>query len=133
MEISLQEVCTKFLGNADLDINLDDRSGVLRLRFSVGEEQSIDFYCEDLWCINIAKHPEEYGCIFVGETNVTIIEDETSIRNEIMKDKWQSLGKTEIKPVALIKIEGGAMINILCEKLSFSMSNGYSRCVLPAN
>ncbi|WHI52366.1 hypothetical protein P3339_06170 [Microbulbifer sp. MLAF003] len=128
---TLQEVCDKLLNNADLTLSVDGLSGVVKLEFyPAAFDGVITLYCADYSRLNYRKSADDEDAIFVGEVNVTIKEDIASVARLYKEDGWQSYSQELLNPVAHIEVEGGAMLSIVCEKLSWQKSNGEIQIVL---
>lgn len=128
---NLQEVCRTLLNNADLALSVDGMDGSIKLEFyPAAFEGVITIYCANFSRLNYRKTPEDTDAIFVGETNITIKEDISSISKLYQEDGWQSYSQETMNPVAHIEIEGGSMISIACEKLSWAKGEDSINVVL---
>ena len=128
---NLQEVCKTLLDNADLTLSVDGEKGEIKLVFyPVAFDGEIIFYCSDYSRLNFRKSADDEGAIFVGEVRVTIKNDITSVAKLYKEDGWQSYNQDLLNPVAHIEVEGGAMLSIVCEKLSWQKGEGEIQFVL---
>jgi hypothetical protein len=126
----LSEVCENLLNNSDMSLSIDGLKGEIKLEFyPAGFDGVIIFYCDQFSRLNFRKPADEYDSIFVGEVNVTIKEEASSIAKLYKEDGWQSYSE-ELNPVAHIEIEGGAMLSIVCEKFSWQKGNESKTIVL---
>jgi len=127
----LSEVCENLLNNADLDLSVDGLKGEIKLEFHPAAfDGVITFFCNNFSRLNFRKDSEDAESIFVGETNVTVKEEISSISKLYKEDGWQSYNKDSLKPVVHIEIDGGTMLNIVCEKFSWKKGNGEIQHVL---
>ena len=128
---TLQEVCDKLLDNADLTLSVDGLCGVIKLEFyPAAFDGVITLFCADYSRLNYRKSADDEDAIFVGEVNITIKEDISSVAKLYQEDGWQSYNQELLKPVVHIEIDGGAMLSIVCEKLSWQKGNGEIQVVL---
>ncbi|GLS25186.1 hypothetical protein [Marinibactrum halimedae] len=128
---SLQEICDTLLDNADLTLSVEGVSGLIKLEFHPAAfDGLITLYCADYSRLNFRKSPDDEDAIFVGEVNITIKKEIRSVAKLYKEDGWQSYNKELLKPVAHIEIEGGAMLSIVCEKLSWQKGIGDVQVVL---
>ena len=118
--MTLLEVCNQLLNNADLMLSVDGENGVITLEFyPAAFDGVVTFTCQEYSRLHFRKHPDDATGIFVGETKVSIVTDLTEIRRLYSEDGWQNCDKYNYNSVALIEIEGGAMLSIVCEKFSW--------------
>lgn len=127
----LQEICATMLDNADLNLSVDGLEGSIKLEFSpAGYTDTIIFYCSNYSRLNYRKSADDEDSIFVGETQVTIIEKISSVARLYKEDGWEAYNQEFMKPVVKIDIEGGAMLSIVCENFSWRKGNGKVNIVL---
>ena len=128
---TLQEACKTLLDNADLTLSVDGEKVSIKLVFyPAAFNGEIIFYCSDYSRLNFRKWADEEDAIFVGEVRVTIEDDIASVTKLYREDRWQSCNQDLLNPVAHIEIEGGAMLSIVCEKLSWQKGDGEIQVVL---
>ena len=125
----LSDICEKLLDNADMSLSYDAESGEITIEFYPASGGVIFFYCKDFSRLNFRKSPEDIDCIFVGQTRVTIKEEDSSIRKLYIEDCWQNNQKI-LEPVAHIEIDGGSMLSIVCQKFRWKKDNGEIQIVL---
>lgn len=127
----LQEICETMLNDADLTLSVDGLEGSIKLEFSpAGYTDIINFYCSNYSRLNYRKPADDKDSIFVGETQVTIIEKISSVARLYKEDGWEAYNQKFMKPVVKIDIEGGAMLSIVCENLSWKKGEGEINVVL---
>lgn len=128
---NLQETCETLLDNADLTLSVDGEKGEIKLIFYPASfDGSIIFYCSGYSRLNFRKSADDDDAIFVGEVQVTIKKNIDSVAKLYSEDGWQSYNQNLVNPVAHIEIEGGAMLSIVCEKLSWEKGDGEIQIVL---
>ena len=119
------------LDNADLTLSVDGLEGSIKLEFSpAGYTDIITFYCSNYSRLYYRKPADEEDSIFVGETQVTIIEKISSVAKLYKEDGWAGYNQKFMNPVVKIDIEGGAMLSIVCENLSWKKADGEVHVVL---
>ena len=128
---TLQEVCDWLLDNADLTLSVDGLIGVVKLEFyPAAFDGVITLYCGDYSRLNYRKSADDEDAIFVGEVNITVKKDITSVAKLYEEDGWESCNQESLNPVAHIEVEGATMLSIVCEKLSWQKNNGEIHVVL---
>ena len=117
---SLNQVCATLLNNADLDVDLNGQTAIIRLCFTVGGSlEKVTFECSQFHSFKIVKVPDDTDRLFVGTTRVTLIENTTEIERWLSSEGW-SWGNTPL-PERLYRIEtqGEVEITILCQKFDW--------------
>lgn len=125
MMSNLQEICKILLNNADLTLSVDGVMGIITLEFYPATYDGVvTFICSNYSRLNFRKSVDDSDAIFVGETQVTTIEDKVSIAKLYKEDGWLEYNQKHMNPVVLIEIEGGAMLSIVCEQFSWQQGTG---------
>ena len=117
---SLNQVCATLLDNADLDVDLNRQTAIIRLCFTVGGSlEKVTFECSQFHSFKIVKVPDDTDCLFVAKTQVTLIENTVDIERWLSSEGW-SWGDTPL-PERLYRIEvlGEVEITILCQKFDW--------------
>ena len=117
---SLNQVCATLLDNADLDVDLNGQTAIIRLCFTVGGSlEKVTFECSQFHSFKIVKVPDDTDCLFVAKTQVTLIENTADIERWLSSEGW-SWGNTPL-PERLYRIEvlGEVEITILCQKFDW--------------
>lgn len=127
----LQAICNTLLNNADLVLSVDGGRGLVTLEFypSSNVDGNITFYCSEYSVLKHEKVSDESDGVFVGETHVTIIEAKNEILS-LLNEHGGHYYEESLKPVALIKIDGGCTLLLICEMFSWQQGDGPMNKVL---
>ena len=119
---SLDQVCATLLDNADLDVELNGQTAIIRLWFTVGgSREEVTFECSQFHSFKIVKAPDDTDCLFVGKTKVTLIENAVDIERWLSSEGW-SWGNTPLpERLYRIEVQGGVEITILCQKFDWHL------------
>lgn len=117
----LNQVCATLLDNADLDVEINGQTAIIRLCFTVGSHEKITFECSQFHSFKIVKDPDDTDCLFVGKATVTLIETTADIERWLSSEGW-SWGTTPLpKKLYRIEVQGGVEITILCQKFDWHL------------
>jgi len=118
---SLNQVCATLLDNADLDVELNGQTAIIRLCFTVGgSHEKVTFECSQFHSFKIVKVPDDTDCLFVGKTIVTLIENTADIERWLSSEGW-SWGTPLPEKLYLIEVQGEVEITILCQKFDWHL------------
>jgi hypothetical protein len=120
--MDLGRVCHTLLDNADVDVGLDSRTATATLDFTVGGSlERVIFRCSRLWRFRYAKAGEDADGLFVGETQVAVIEGGEAVW-AVLKEDWQGTEEVGL-PQRLfhVRTEGQATLDIVCEGFEWEL------------
>jgi len=121
----LEKVCKELLDNADLDVELENKTSSIRLKFTTGNKEGelveVFFECKNFCFFKMAKNSEDEEGFFVGQTVVNKIEEIEGIKNFLVtQDK--AFGNKQLPNILYhIKILGGAEIEVICFKFDWRL------------